>query len=376
MRKIIIITAIGLIVLAAIIGVYLIWQAVVQKPVSEQPPGSVLQPEETSGQPIAPDEERPVLSEVVNKPIASYWVNAAGDEVFLVNHNGKIEKINDKKTITTVGERGMRNISAVTPTTNGIKALLQLTIFDPEKGIWTPLPEGATAAAWHPQKSDQLAYLTDNGLFLLDLTKNKSESVLRFLNYDWDLTWPETEAIYLSTKPSAAAAGAFWRLNLKTKNLQKIIDNEPSPLIAWAPDGRWGIKFNTGTIIDQSGKELFNLKNASFENFTTIPQKCALINEGIYCAVPIELPLIAETTIFDRWLKRILYTLDDFYFIRIDVEKKLAQARAVFISDEQTPIDAVNLTFRKNKIFFVNRYNQRLYVLTLPVAAGAENTGR
>lgn len=81
----------------------------------------------------------------------------------------------------------------------------------------------------------------------------------------------------------------------------------------------------------------------------------------LYCAIPRDAEKLSRSFLPDDYYKMTLLTADDFY--RIDLINGNA---APILADPGQTIDASNLKIFNNKLFFVNRYDQKLYAITLP----------
>ena len=252
------------------------------------------------------------FDQITDNTIAGYWLSASTSDIFIVNYDGKINKISGKNK-TVVSDNGLKNISQLLPSPDGLRALINLTIFDTTNNTWTPLPAGTISAAWNPNPStNQIMYLKNDGLYSLELKNNKSSLFLKLNNQDLQVGWPTTNEIRLSDKPSAGGPNNIWSVNLKDKTVTKLKDEERP-------------------------------------NIITLLGKCVTADAKTYCAVPQNLP--PETILPDDYLKRKIYTNDSFY-----VGDKL-----LFEGLEEKPVDAVNFSVRDNQLFFINRYDQRLY---------------
>ena len=162
------------------------------------------------------------------------------------------------------------------------------------------------------------------------------------------------------SKPSSSINSDIWEINLKTKAL-KIFASDKGLMVNFAKDNSIGLKFSVnerreGTLrlIGNSGAIMANL------NFLTLSDKCSVNLSKIYCAVPQSYNMIKEPVLPDDYLKRAVYSNDFIY--ELDLEKN--ELLPVFEENKQ-PIDAMNLELIGDKLFFINRYDNRLYRLEL-----------
>ena len=126
----------------------------------------------------------------------------------------------------------------------------------------------------------------------------------------------------------------------------------------WSPAGDHGIAFhNSGlnpvtTLIDNNGVALRTF------SFVTMPSKCALDAEKIYCAIPKNIP--ERAILPDDYLKREIYFEDGVYLIDLT-----AETITTLFEKDQPIIDAEHLEVYQNKIYFKNRLDNGLYTVNL-----------
>lgn len=359
MRRVFLLLVAALIITALIWIGYLFWRRLAAAPAGD----TKRIPQQLQRRHPSPQtgNDHPTL--VISQPAARYWITGGGSELLIVTYSGTIVAAGAAGKATTVDERAPKTIASFRASPDGSRALINFTVFDAAARQWTTLPEGTTAAVWHPRDANTIAYLKNDGIYLFNLTKGTSSLLTKLNNRDWLIDWPAPETIYLTSKPTSAAAGSVWRYDLKSKILTPLVTDEPAPAIIWSAAG-WGLKLNTASLIDLNGGELINLSAVTpGQSFITLPGKCAAAAPGLYCAVPQDLP--PETVLPDDYLKRKLYTSDRIYFVGVDREGKTAQARLLLPENDDAPIDAVQLSAIENTLFFINRYDQKLYRLEI-----------
>lgn len=324
-----------ILILILIIGIagwlgYLVWQKLSG--------GETIVGQETKTEAeVKKTSESSSLNLITENSIVNFWVNATSGEVFLINYDGKIEKLENLKIKTTASDNGLKNVSQIMPSPDGSKALINLTVFDSATNLWTPLPASATAAAWNPNNLPVISYLTNDGLYNLDLKTGKTSLALKLNNRDWQMEWPNANEIYLKSRPTPVLNQEVWKVNLKDKTLTR---------------GDWGLK---------KLEKMVDLKYLTpGKTFNILPPKCLIVDNGFYCAVPNQ-----NEVVLDDYLKRKVYTNDNIYFVLINTETKKAQAKLLWKADESNPIDATNLSLYKDKLLFINRYDQKLYSLEI-----------
>lgn len=300
---------------------------------------------------------------VGGESLPGYWINRTTGEAYVLTYAGGVNKFaNGRKVL--VSDQGVRNINLIKPSFDGTKVVVNNSLFDTKNNTWSALPDSVTVIAWHPQKNDQLAYLKNDGLYLLSLATGKGMLLSKFINRDWQLDWPSADTIYLTSRPTSVVAGETWKFDLKTKILTRVIKDEISPEMLWSPDARWGIKFNTGDIIDAQSKPLFTLANIlSATTPVAIREKCVMSERVLYCAFPQDVR--EDVVLPDDHLKRKIYTVDDIYAVKIDLKGHVAQAKLLWSSTPEVYVDATQLSVNDDDLYFINRYDQKLYKVGL-----------
>jgi len=382
LKKIIIIITVILGILAMLFGVYFSWKKTKQiltPLVSRQPAEDIQLPA-----PISPTPKLKILS---NQPIFDYWINVATStkQIFYLNQDGLLFKIKEGGEDEAVTPEPIKNLQAIKSSFNGKLALIKFDplaslgkaprflIFNSETKISEFLPESATAAAFSPD-AKKIAYLETPGgnlvisnLVIKDLvgSKPKTSKILSLNQKDFDLEWILPENIILTPKPSAFSADSAWNFNIKTKIFESLDAAGLNGLmINWSIDGKTsdklGLRFNS----QKQGREGFLIlinekgeKRANFD-FLTLPNKCFFSEPKIYCAVPLEIP--PKTVLPDDYLKRTFYSNDSLYQIDIN-QNSLSEILAA----GNPIIDAVRLNVIEGKLFFINRYDNKLYELEL-----------
>ena len=137
------------------------------------------------------------------------------------------------------------------------------------------------------------------------------------------------------------------------------MSDENGLMIKWADDGSVGLKFqrrdneNSLVLMDKNGRVL----NIPLFD-TTLPVKCAVDSEKIYCGVPRE--ILPGTILPDDYLKRKIYLNDDIlaWDIALNTVERLFDGNNIII-------DVDNLSKESGKIFFINRYDRKLYSIDI-----------
>lgn len=395
MKKIIIITSIILGIVAMGLGIYFAWKKTksILTPPSVSPPtaeqGLVST---TAGQ--LPTAKLKILS---NQPIFDYWIyrpefgavatstaTSTGtitrdSIVFYLNQEGKVFQIEKDGKDEAVTSESIENLQGIKSSSDGKRVLIKsgdlispkFTIFNSQAKIFELLPENITAAAFSPD-AKKIAYLENKAgtsdLIVKDLInpKQKPIRIISISQKDFDLDWISAEKIVFIPKSSALYKTStlkiftFWIVDTKKKTLSPLGTEANGLMIKWSTDGKIGLQFSSQSQGRESRLNLINeqgLVQADLD-FVTLPDKCLISDPKIYCAIPKSIP--TKTVLPDDYLKRAVYFRDALY--QIDISKN--SLSEIFAEDEPA-IDAVRLNLLDNKLFFINRYDNRLYSLEI-----------
>ncbi len=386
MKKIIIISSIILGILAILVGVYFAWEktkSILTPPSVGQQPTTANQQPTASGQQAALIAAAQKLKILSDQPIFDYWIfnstptstaassTPSNNKIFYLMADGKIFVLKEDGKSEAVTSDPISNLQAIKSSSDGKRVIIksgdftspQFIIFNSETKIFELLPENITAATFSPD-AKKIAYLekSSGNLIIKDLigTKPKSVKILSFNQKDFDLEWILPEKIILFPKASAFYPASAWSVDTKNKTIASLTTEISGLMIKWSTDGKIGLEFLSqfqGTVrslnlIDNKGSIQANL------DFMTLPDKCLIAEPKIYCAIPQNIP--AKTILPDDYLKRAVYFQDSFY--QIDITQN---SFSEILGGTELTIDAVNLKLINNKLFFVNRYDNKLYSLDL-----------
>lgn len=203
--------------------------------------------------------------------------------------------------------------------------------------------------------------------------------------YQQDLVprWLNQNTVLLSEKSSALIGSSLWKYDVGRKSFIALETNKPGLQSAWNTSGTLGLVFGTKQsgrggdlmLTDGSGKVLYRI------NFLTLPSKCLFAEKAsalpsaststvplkqapgkeiLYCAIHRDPEKLRTSQLPDSYEKRELFTSDDFYMIDLGS----GNTSPVFV-DPEKDLDADNLKIFNNKLFFVNRFDARLYAISL-----------
>jgi len=340
-----------------------------------------------------------VLKLKKNEPILAYFVNTKG-EITIIEPDGKILALNNQGSPTTLSVTVIPDMQSASFSADGQKVLAAFgtettlySVFEFTKKTWRPLTTGIQSPVWSPSGS-KLAYLlpgrTNTSILTLDLAVSsaKPQELLRITAENIELAWPDVSRLLLTTPASAKVASSLWNFDLKTRRLTALIEDYAGLETLWSSFSNRGIIFHS--LANERGGELvlFTPSPAASRNFSllTLPDKCifgtelppaptssisstsskttapkkVVPEEYIYCAVPRDREALTNAILPDEYIMHALFTEDNFYKIKV-ADGNLSP---IFVSGQ--PIDALNLKLINNELFFINRFDSKLYSVTLP----------
>lgn len=321
---------------------------------------------------ILGQEERPAtiitdekLSLISNDIVFDYWINKLNNSVYLMDETGNIVKISSDNQREVINTQTLNKINKIWPSYNGARIVARFnyptmptfSIFDTVTQNWKPLPLNIIATAWAPN-SDELAYLDDKSLNILNLVSQKTSKIINMTQKEINLDWVSDSTMLISTIGSEKTTASIWSLNLKTKIITSIISDEQGLTTKWFPSSNMGIELRNikrmpyTSLIDTSGSRL-----ATF-SFVTLPSKCLIENDKIYCAIPNNLK--AGYILPDDYYKKAVYFNDAFYTIDLN-----ANTASMIYNPDAISLDADHLEMMGNSLLFKNRLNDKLYGLEL-----------
>jgi uncharacterized protein YxeA len=235
--------------------------------------------------------------------------------------------------------------------------------------VLSDLAPNITSISMSPSKS-QIFYIKNLGQrgTISNLDGSKSSFVFDSVFREWLTQWAGTKSIFLNTKPSEAALGYLYNLDLTTGIIKKIVggvtgltslvSNDASNLIYTSTDG--------------GSMEMFvhNIKDTSERMLPekTLPEKCVWGNKNtsiIYCAVP---RTLSYGNYPDDWYMGLVHFNDDLW--KIDLKTGLDQLILSPDSIVNVPFDMVNLKLSANDdyLMFTEKNTLSLWGYQLVVA--------
>lgn len=273
----------------------------------------------------------------------------------------------------------------------------QGSLFDVATKSWQPLQASLQSAAWSGTNY-QIAYLKEGAgyksLTVFDVSKPKSkpQELARLHVQDVGLNWIKPNQIVLTEKSSAEIMSSVWSFDIKLKKLSLLLDGRRGQESIWSRTSNIGLDFVATiskrggmlSLVDAAGNALTGLR------LNTLPSKCLFGSETknmsqaatstvgsssksvssnasttitadiLYCAIPRNADKFSGARLPDDYNKRSLFTVDDIY----KINPSDGNASPIF-NDAGQSVDVSNLkTFNQN-LFFVNRFDNKVYALSL-----------
>ena len=373
MKKIITIIAI-LIVLATIgIGGYFIWSYfTMSSQVSPVPAGTGAIDNAT---PITPSAtSNTTIKLLADTAVAGYA--QTGSKITAITPDGQVVEINGNDAQIINSSKLSENVLSVKVSYDGTWLLEKFgdknhpkfSLYNVSSASWKPITDfDMSDADWSPN-SNKLAFISSLGsnatIGILDLGKQTktgfSREVISTLALEEaNITWLTPNEILLSDPPSKYVLGSIWKYKIKEKTFTPLAYKKSGLVAGWSKTGSaTGIIFtstpkNNFSVVRGDGSIMVNI------NILTLPNKCTFQNFALVCAIPKN--NLAAAILPDDYLKKALYTNDNFYKINVPTGEITP-----LLDTGSSKIDAVNLTISGSRLLFINRLDQKLYSIDVP----------
>ncbi len=327
-----------------------------------------------------------------NDPVLNYFVEP-NNTILILEPNGVVATIANGQT-SYISSSTASNVIAGSFSFDGKKALLsfgdpnnpQTSVFNVASATWMALPQGMLSPTWSPSDY-RIAYLANvatgkEGLATID-TSNVKKTPLEITSLyvqDLSLQWIGKSQFVLSDRPSSEAVGSAIMFDASKQSFTLLagpvagIESVWSPTSQIAtPEGLLSYALSTGgantlALIDTSGNVLQDLA------ISTLPTKCGFATAtttvanatsssnylALYCGIPRDAASFAAAHLPDDYNQMALFTSDNIY--RINTQTGNIET---LWSDPNQNVDVSDLKTLGNEIFFIDRYTNKLYALTL-----------
>jgi hypothetical protein len=299
--------------------------------------------------------------------VLGYSINPATKNIYIINELGEIKK-NTGSDSEKISSQKIEGINKVKSSEDGRKIMIKFnypnqpffSIYNTNDNNWTPLPKNTISADWHPENSNEIIYLNNNNLKILDLKKGSSRSILNIHLTGSELSWVTPSEVIAIDRPTTKYISNAWLINLSTKKINKVVSGNGLMI---NQKGSWRLT----SAFNKKDGGIFNLINSEINkivvnfDFKTLASKCVINQNIFYCAIPNQIP--SNTSLPDDYLNREFISNDVIKSFTIDDDNQSIKTSSLYNGSDN--IDAIDLKIIDNKLYFINRFNRKLYSLTL-----------
>ncbi|MFH1161697.1 MAG: hypothetical protein V1696_00230 [Candidatus Jorgensenbacteria bacterium] len=332
---------------------------------------------EENGTPAQIQTSALILRKISESPAFDFWVVEGTGEIYYLTPEGKVMDLKEGPDLE-ISTQTLTALNRVAAAPGGGRVLAafgdprtpQWAYFDIIDRSWHTLPQSVQTAAW-AGRVDQVVALVQNGsetnLSLLNLSQAPTavKVVLRDVSLEDITMWFQNpEQFIISERPSAYYASRVWRLDLKTLSFNSVFTPERGLLITPVRNGEAALKW--------SGDRLFVLDHDFGHSeelpFSTFPEKCTASPDMLYCFVPRD-PFPGNLPLPDAYFQNKFHTVDSLITAPFPSSSlPLGKSESPWASTADTPVDAKNPVYLNGSIYFINRYDNYIYKLTLGTA--------
>jgi len=295
--------------------------------------------------------------------VFDYWIVQSTKEVFYINKKG-IFKANPDKPIPVL-KTEIKNLVSVNVSPLKDKILIafgkkydeQFSLYDLIENKIYPLPLEIKKAIFSYDGKKLLA-LKNNDLTITDLKGKVVKTLIKnFSLKDVNWKWANSWEIYFYDKPSSLKGG-MWRYDIKKKTFEEIIAHQKGLFLRWLnPDLILKLGDDKADLISYTGLPIKNF------DYYLIPSKCDLSNStstpySLYCFYPKFFLQDKKGYWLEDYLKEKIKTDDNLYLFGKEKPKLISAL---------LDVDAKKVKFFDKEIYFINRKDNKLYKVTLPL---------
>jgi len=373
---------IGLVVLIiAVVGliIYFVWSALAG-PAPEIP----NTPSTSSTLPTAPpsnggeqsqggttDQSVASLKKISENPVFDFWIDPQTQEIYYLNPDGQVFSAKNGQDLQITQQKlSAPNFIRLSP--NGQRVLVafgdprlpQWGVFDVIDKTWRPMPDGIVNVAWG-ENANTLIGFAKNGdnvnLSIINIGESQPSvkiiaKDLRFQDVNLDFSPPNN--LFIEEKPAANYLGRIWSMNIKDLSIHSLFSPENGLMLGLSRDKTTALIFSSRggfRILDAK-----TLNTVSPAPFSTLPSKCSPDSLIIYCFVP-QGDNFKNAVLPDDYLEGKFYTSDSLYKINLGTDE--ITPIAIPQNGVSGPIDAENPVTQAGNLYFMNRYDDSLYIL-------------
>jgi len=222
----------------------------------------------------------------------------------------------------------------------------------------------AKSVAFSPDAKKIVYYISDsknNSLFTSDADGKNQKTLIKNLQLrDVILSWPKTNQLVMTSRPSGLVRGSLWWFDTNNLRLFKVIGDLPGLETVFSPKGDEFIY----SYVSQNGQNpilAVYRKGISrkITNVSTLVDKCAWSDDSIniYCAIPKLWP--DSAVLPDDYHKNVISTIDDIWKINTETGAK----NIVF--EDMEDISNLALNDTEDSLIFILKSSGFLYKLSL-----------
>lgn len=319
------------------------------------------------------------LVERVSGGAAFSYSVVSDSEIYYFAQDGRVFRVKQDGD-EVVSDKTLNSLNGVWVTPDGKRGLVSFgdpkrpewSIFDFLDAAWRPLPTSISYASWG-ENNDTLVAIeeTNNTKNLVTVSLIKSAPVSSLISKNFGMadaifTSAGKDKIFISEKPSSFYRGGVLELNTKTLDIKNVFPEEPGLLLKILPNASGIVKFsapNKLSLATLSGlvKKDFLIK--------TIPDKCGGANNRFFCFVPTN--IMENVFLPDDYFKNKVSFVDALY----EINPGTGQDSVLFQSGvENIPaIDGENVFLVGERLYFINKYDKRIYRVNLTLLEKSEN---
>ncbi|MBP6855708.1 MAG: hypothetical protein KBC26_01915 [Candidatus Pacebacteria bacterium] len=243
----------------------------------------------------------------------------------------------------------------------------QKVLFDGVKKTWEWLSPDVISVAFSPDGT-QIALLSktsasEKTIYIRQSPagSKKPTPITTLAIQDVNIIWGAKDVITLAPRSSYKTEASIVQFNIKNKTAS-VLDSGNGIQVIWDTNGTRAMLFKSNNgrsmqvrIIDTIGTSIVDAA------FSTIKEKCAFgENALVWCAIPYAASKEGTVMWPDDINKRATYTKDT--VVRLDVEKKSVDT---ILDSGETMLDVYAIQHVGNNLYFINRYDDRLYQYSL-----------
>jgi len=359
------------------LGIYFIAKSNSKKP--EVPVALGETPAELPVAPLAPKTPEAVittqgleLKKISEQNVFDFWITPGTKEIYYLTPVGEIFSAKEGPDLE-MSKQDLGALNSFEPSFDGKKIIAafgnpllpQWAVFDLIDKAWRPLSNDTVAAAWLATSTDEIVVVikskNDLNLATLNIAKNPPvyKTLVKDLRFkDVKIISRLTSQILISEKPSAFYGSRVWQLDLKTLAFNLLIGPEKGLNIDFSNDKKLIFKTTSGGLIVLNQA----LQESELFSLGILPSKCdSAATSTIYCFGAQALP--TSLNLPDDYFQNKFRSVDVLYSINLD----LREVKTVLTSGTGSfpIIDARRPRYQDGSLYFINRYDNLLYRLTI-----------